>query len=188
MAALTGIVLAAGAGTRMGRPKALMRAADGTPWLHLACSLLTEAGCDRIIVVLGAGADDAEPLVPEGVEIVRAERWAEGMGASLRAGLAAASGVVGSLSLAALVTLVDLPGLPVSVAHRVLEGGIAADSVRQAVFEGRPGHPVLIGRDHWAGLDGALSGDRGARAYLVAHGVTEVECADLFDGRDVDTA
>jgi CTP:molybdopterin cytidylyltransferase MocA len=58
--------------------------------------------------------------------------------------------------------------------------------LRQAVFGGRPGHPVLIGREHWTAVADALAGDRGARGYLVAHGVDEVECGDLFDGHDID--
>ena len=57
----------------------------------------------------------------------------------------------------------------------------------RAVFDGRPGHPVLIARHHWTPAAATLSGDRGARAYLDAHGVVDVECGDLYDGHDVDT-
>ena len=182
MAFLTGIVLAAGAGTRMGRPKALMfSGADA--WLSLAVQVLRDAGCDRVLVVLGAAADVAAPLVPAGVEVVVAHDWAEGLGASLRAALDAAAAHRAS---AALVTLVDLPGMPATVAARVAAGAHPG-SLTQAVFGGRPGHPVLLGRDHWASLSATLSGDRGARDYLAAHGATEIECGDLFDGLDVDS-
>ncbi|MHB1171432.1 MAG: nucleotidyltransferase family protein [Lacisediminihabitans sp.] len=189
---ITGIVLAAGAGTRMGTPKALLATPDGEPWLARATALLLSAGCDPVVVVLGARADRARPLVPAdaAVTTVIAERWADGMAESLRAGLAAAEGD------AALITLVDLPDLPVAVARRVLRAKVDALSLRQAVFGGRPGHPVLIGRGHWVNvsthlsgrlqLPGHLSGDKGARDYLVAHGVEEIECGDLFDGHDVD--
>lgn len=179
--ALTGIVLAAGAGTRMGMPKALVRNPDGEAWVARAVSFLVESGCDRVVVVLGARAGEAAELVPPTADVVVAERWANGMSASLRAGLAAASGD------AVLLTLVDLPGLPASVGERVLRGGTTRESLRQAVFDGRPGHPALIGADHWSELAAAVSGDRGARAYLAAHGVHEVECRDLFDGADVDS-
>lgn len=174
---VTGIVLAAGAGLRAGGPKALRRMPDGTPWLASAVAAL--GPCRRIIVVLGAGAEDARPLVPAHAEVVVAPDWKAGMSASLGAGLAAASGV------AALVTLVDLPGLTPTVARRLLEGGISRESLRRAVFGGRPGHPVLIGADHWPALVNN-SGPEGARQYLAAHGTAEIECGDLSDGLDVD--
>jgi CTP:molybdopterin cytidylyltransferase MocA len=166
--AVTGIVLAAGAGTRAGGPKVLR---DG--WLAQACAALLDGGCSRVMVVLGAAPDAPIPL-DDRITSVVAAHWADGMSHSLRAGLAAATGE------AALVSLVDLPGLPVSVVQRVLA---AEGPLRQAVFDGRPGHPVYIERAHW-GLP--LSGDRGARDYLAANGVTEVECSDLWHGRDVD--
>lgn len=174
---VTGIVLAAGAGLRAGGPKALRRMPDGTPWLASAVAALEP--CRRIIVVLGAGADEARPLVPASAEVVIADDWELGMSASLAAGLRAASGT------AALVTLVDLPGLPASVARRVLEGDISRGSLKRAVFGGRPGHPALIGADHWPALVNN-SGSEGARQYLAAHGATRIECGDLADGLDVD--
>lgn len=183
MADAHGIVLAAGAGRRFGQPKALARDASGTPWVELAVAMLTSAGCRGVTVVLGAEAERARALVPPGARIVTAADWRLGMSASLRAGLAAASHAEAA---AALVTLVDLPGLPVEVARRVLGGGVSGRILRQAVFGGRPGHPVLIGRDHFAELAAGLEGDRGARAYLVEHGAEEVECGDLADGLDVD--
>jgi CTP:molybdopterin cytidylyltransferase MocA len=179
MAAISGIVLAAGAGTRAGGPKALLRMPDGRPWLEVAASMLFDAGCDRVVVVLGSMARLARPLVPPAAEVVIADDWALGMSESLRTGLAAASGD------AALITLVDLPDLPVAVALRIAAGANAA-SLRQAVFGGRPGHPVLIGRDHWMPAAATLSGDRGARDYLTAHGAEQVECGDLWNGADRD--
>lgn len=46
---------------------------------------------------------------------------------------------------------------------------------------------LLIGRRHWAALASAVSGDRGARAYLASHGVLDIECADLWNGADIDS-
>jgi CTP:molybdopterin cytidylyltransferase MocA len=188
MANLDGLVLAAGAGTRMRMPKALMRASQGEPWLARSVELLRAAECSRVIVVLGARAAEAVPLVPSGddVVVVIAERWADGMSASLRCGMDAAAAAP-SPADAVLLTLVDLPDLPLSVAERVLAGGIPTSALRQATFGGRPGHPVLIGRDHWAPLTATLSGDRGARAYLAASGAEQIECADLSTGDDVDS-
>ena len=83
--AVTGLLLAAGAGRRMGVPKALV----GT-WLVDAVKTLRDGGCGRVTVVLGASADEARPLLQEyDVQVVVAEDWDEGMGASLRTGLAA---------------------------------------------------------------------------------------------------
>jgi len=179
MADVTGIVLAAGAGTRAGGPKALLRLPDGTPWLELATTALLDGGCSRVIVVLGAQARIARPLVPvdDRVTTVVAMEWELGMSESLRIGLAAAGGD------AALLTLVDLPRLPVAVVQRVLSGSAP---LRQATYGGRPGHPVYIAAEHWVPVVGTLSGDRGAREYLVAHGVTEIECSDIWDGMDRD--
>jgi CTP:molybdopterin cytidylyltransferase MocA len=180
MTTLTGIVLAAGAGSRLGRPKALMRTADGEPWVARAVGLLRAAGCDHVLAVLGAAAEQAATLVPADTDILVVEDWAEGMGESLRQALAAAHGDV------AVITLVDLPDLPLGVVSRVLRQPIDDSTLTQAVFGGRPGHPVLIGRAHWAGVTSTLVGDRGARDYLAAHGAAEVECGDLFDGHDID--
>ena len=178
MTSITGLVLAAGAGTRAGGPKALSRTPDGTPWIEHAVRLLH--GCDRIVVVLGAAAEEAHALVPARAEIVVAEDWDAGMSRSLLTGIAAATGD------AVLVTLVDLPGLPASVVGRVAATPVTGATLRQAVFDGRPGHPVLIGSDHWSRLSNSLSGDAGARRYLLENGVEEIECGDLADGLDVD--
>jgi len=150
---------------------------DGTPWLELACAFLRESGCDRVFAVLGAQARMARALVPAWAEVVVCADWEAGMSASLRAGLAAASGD------AVLVTLVDLPELPASVGLRVMSG---EGALRQAVYAGEPGHPVFIAAEHWDAAAASLIGDTGARRYLVEHDVTEVECLDLWHGHDRD--
>jgi molybdenum cofactor cytidylyltransferase len=131
--------------------------------------------------VLGAAADEARALVPADAAVVVAGRWAEGMGASLATGLAALPEAT-----AALVTLVDLPGLPAAVCRRLLTEPLTPAVLRRAGYDGRPGHPVLIGAEHVAALAATLVGDRGGRAYLDRHGVRQVECGDLFDGADID--
>ena len=182
MVPVTGIVLAAGAGTRMGTPKALKITADADPWVARAARLLRASGCDPVIVVLGAEAVEAARLVPLGVETVIARDWAGGMSASVRTALAAVHGT------AALITLVDLPAMPVSVAQRVLNHtAVSARSLCRATYFGSPGHPVLIGRDHFSALAKTIDGDHGAGRYLRQHGVTKIECGDLFDGIDHDT-
>ncbi|GAA4628203.1 nucleotidyltransferase family protein [Cellulomonas oligotrophica] len=194
---LLGIVLAAGAGRRMGGPKALCRTPAGVPWLHLAVDALVGGGCDRVRVVLGAGADEARALVPERAEVVVAHDWARGMGASLAAGLATtpadrAGGRPGPHPgpegpVAAVVTLVDLPELDARAVARVTARPVGPGDLRRAVFGTRPGHPVLVGRDHWAPLLPHLHGDAGARGYLRDHPPVPVDCSDLPGGLDHDT-
>ena len=179
-----GLLLAAGAGSRMGTPKALVRGADGEPWLVRAVRALADGGCDQVTVVLGASAEEALPLLEgTGATAVVAADWADGMSASLRAGLAAADGTDAD---AVVVTLVDVPDVGADVVRRLLDPAPTTGTLRRACYEGRVGHPVVIGRDHWAGVATETDGDRGARGYLAAHGVELVECADLASGRDVD--
>jgi CTP:molybdopterin cytidylyltransferase MocA len=181
MTDVVGVVLAAGSGNRFGGPKALARTPDGEPWVVRAVRLLQRGGADAVVVVLGAEADRAAELVPEEAQVVVAHRWRDGMGASLADGVAALPEAD-----AALITLVDLPELPDAVLERVLDGGTERDRLARAVYDGRPGHPVLLGRDHWAGFRDSLHGDEGGRVYLEEHDVEHVECGDLFTGDDVD--
>jgi molybdenum cofactor cytidylyltransferase/nicotine blue oxidoreductase len=168
----------------MGTPKALVRDDDGTSWLVRAVSALREGGCDRVLVVLGAAADQARRLI-EGydVDVVVAAAWDEGMGASLRAGL----GALGEDVTATMVSLVDLPDVRADVVRRMLDRTVGAGTLARAAYDGTPGHPVLIGRDHWAGVVESATGDQGARAYLASQDVELVECGDLATGRDVDS-
>lgn len=178
---LVGLVLAAGAGRRFGGPKALARTASDEPWVAIAVGLMRRAGCDEVVVVLGAEAMRARPLVPPVARVVVAERWAEGVGASLAAGLRTLPEAD-----AALVTLVDLPGMPDTVPARLLERGAEGDRLARASYDGAPGHPVLVGRDHWTAIAETLQGDEGGRAYLELHHAEHVECGDLFSGADID--
>jgi CTP:molybdopterin cytidylyltransferase MocA len=184
-----GVLLAAGAGRRMGGPKALLRDRSGVPWLDRAVGVLLDGGCAGVTVVLGAAADEAARLLEEvgwsddpAVDVVRADDWDEGMGASLRAGLRA---VADSDADAVLVSLVDLPDVGADVVRRLAAGASPASLVR-ATYDGSPGHPVLLGRDHWTGVVAAATGDRGARDYLAAHPHERRECGDLATGRDLD--
>ena len=88
---------------------------------------------------------------------------------------------------AVVVTLVDLPDVDARVVQRVLERvRPAADILGRATYDGRPGHPVVLGRDHWSDVAESAQGDQGARAYLSSHEVVLVDCSDIATGRDVD--
>lgn len=181
--AVAGLVLAAGAGRRFGSPKALARTADGRSWLALAVEALRDAGCSPIYVAVGAAADEVLPLMPADADPVLVPDPSEGMSASLRAGLTAA---MSSDAVALAIITVDTPDLPAAAVQRVTRGAASA-SLTQAVYGSRPGHPVVIGRDHWSALDASVIGDRGARDYLRTHGAERIDCADLWSGEDRDT-
>jgi CTP:molybdopterin cytidylyltransferase MocA len=168
----------------MGRPKALVEVA-GRPLLNGALDALRAGGCGPLLVVLGAAAEQADALVPDDVTVVLARDWAEGMGASLRAGLDA---LQDTDAVAAVVHLVDLPGVGGAAIARLAGEAGAPSALARAAYHGRPGHPVLLGREHWAGVRASATGDSGARGYLAGHpDLRLVECADLADPRDVDT-
>lgn len=193
---VAGLVLAAGAGSRYGTPKASVVDPAGEPWLVRAALALASAGCDPVLVVLGAGAARAETLLraaadrferPDRLRVVYADDWADGLSSSLAAGLARlqADAATGENIAAVAVVPVDVPDLTAATVDRLIAEA-TLDTLRQADFGGRPGHPVVIGRAHWAPLRAGLTGDTGARPYLVAHGVEAVACADLGTGLDVD--
>jgi nicotine blue oxidoreductase len=179
---VVGLLLAAGSGERFGGPKALARDDDGTSWLLRSVQALRP--CAEVVVVLGAEAEAAAALLPMSVVRVRADDWAEGMAASLRTGLSALDSTAHD---AALVSLVDLPDVDAAVVARLAAATTGTGVLARAAYDGVPGHPVLIGRDHWAGVVETATGDRGARDYLAAHEVALVECGDLATGVDVDS-
>lgn len=243
MSDVAGLVLAAGAGRRMGGPKALVRSApDGPTWVEQAVCRVAAAGVGPVVVAVGAEAEAVIEVLRSGrwalgcdlssgvhLEVIEVANWSEGMGASLRAGLRALAdpapggveadagggalgidddddgddedggeasgegldGRPGRRSLSAvLITLVDLPDVGTEVHRRVLEAARAAGELRaglvRAAYGGVPGHPVLVGREHWKALSDSVFGDRGARDCLRGRDVTLVECGDLATGADVD--
>jgi nicotine blue oxidoreductase len=172
----------------MGRPKALVEL-DGVPLVRRALSALAGGGCTPLIVVVGALGDEVAAVVGDDALVVTAQDWASGMGASLRAGLDALGSRAETAEVrAALVHLVDLPGVGPEAIARMVAAVSGPDTLARAVYQGRPGHPVLMGRAHWAAVQAAATGDEGARGYLAGHpGLVMVECGDLADPRDVDT-
>jgi CTP:molybdopterin cytidylyltransferase MocA len=173
---VAGVLLAAGAGTRYGKPKVL--AEDGR-WLRSCVAALAGGGCEDVVVVLGAAVVD----VPVPARAVIADDWAYGLSASVRAGIDAVDADY------AVLHAVDTPDVGADAVRRVLDAARSSVSgLARARYGDRPGHPVVIARRHWPALLSGLHGDEGARPFLAGRAdVTAVDCADLAAGRDIDT-
>lgn len=175
---IAGLVLAAGSGSRFGQPKAGV-VIEGERLVDRAVRILSQAGADPVLVVLGAW----QGSVP-GASTVLNPHWPTGMGSSLRAGLQALADPAYRGTDAVLVTLVDLPGLTVTAVQRVLR--TPADLV-VATYDGVRGHPAKFGRSHWAGIAASARGDAGAREYLRSRSdLVLVEVGDVATGQDLD--
>jgi CTP:molybdopterin cytidylyltransferase MocA len=176
---VAGVLLAAGQGSRLGIPKALV-ALGGGRLVDRAADLLRDGGTSPVVVVTGAA-----PVTVPGAAGVPNPDWRTGMGSSLAAGLAVLPGDCA----AAVVALVDQPLIGPQVIRRLLAAHRAGAELAVAAYHGRARNPVLLGRGHWAGVLAAADGDTGARPYLRAHPdlVTLVECGDIGRPDDVDT-
>lgn len=171
---------------RMGGPKGLLTWPDGTRWITKAVTMLRDGGCSEVVVIVGSGADEMGALAADAnATVIHAAYWRWGISQSLAAGL---NHLQGGQVGAALVHLVDLPDVGEKVVARVLASAELSDQVlARAVYGGRPGHPVLLGRAHWVALMSSASEDGGARVYLSTHEPASIECGDLATGTDVDT-
>jgi nicotine blue oxidoreductase len=176
---VAGVLLAAGQGSRLGMPKALVEL-GGRRLVDRAADLLRDGGTCPVVVVTGAA-----PVTVPGAAGVPNPDWRAGMGSSLAAGLAA----LPEDCAAAVVALVDQPLIGPEVIQRLLAAHRAGADLAVAAYRGRARNPVLLARGHWAGVLAAADGDTGARPYLRAHPdlVTLVECADIGRPDDVDT-
>ncbi|MEU5289364.1 nucleotidyltransferase family protein [Streptomyces sp. CA-278952] len=185
---VAGVLLAAGGGRRLGgRPKALLEH-RGRPLIEHAVRSLRDGGCGPLHVVLGAAADEVRARADlSGCAVTVNPGWEEGMGSSLRLGLAALGAADAD---AALVLLVDQPGIGVEAVARVRLAYRSRASLAAASYGGERGHPVLFGADRWADIAAGAVGDRGARAYLREHrdAITLVECSDVAEAYDIDTS
>jgi molybdenum cofactor cytidylyltransferase len=176
---VAGIVLAAGGGTRFGgatTPK-LVAELGGRPLLeHAVRAQCAVTELERVVVVLGAAADEVRAAVEFGrAEVVLCGDWADGQSASLRRAVEALDGAD-----RAIVTLGDAP----LVTPEVIRLFVDQPGATRATYDGRPGHPVVLGPEQLAAVAG-LQGDEGARGLL--RGGLMIECGRLCPGIDVDT-
>jgi CTP:molybdopterin cytidylyltransferase MocA len=177
-----GVILAAGAGRRFGGAKQLAQL-DGRPLLeHAIDATLRVREIDRVVVVLGAYADQIRTQVDfQAAEPVICWEWQEGLAASLR------TGVAELLEAEAVVVLLgDQPAITPQVIAAALDQASAGHHAVRATYAGQPGHPVIVPRPVFANV-ALLRGDTGARDLLANLGVREWECGHLCRADDVDT-
>jgi len=147
-----GIVLAAGESRRMGRPKALLPW-HGSTFIEMVVTRLAEADLDPILVVIGAHA----ALTRSSVSLTRAQwidnpDWPTGQAGSLRLAVSHLPADV----TAAVVALVDQPQTDGTLVRRLVS--IRAQSgapVVRPVWNGRGGHPLLLGSEIFSRIKAA---------------------------------
>jgi CTP:molybdopterin cytidylyltransferase MocA len=176
---VAGLLLAAGQGSRLGRPKALVEI-GGLSLAERGVSLLRDGGANPVVMVTGAA-----PVSLPGVITAHNPEWQTGMGSSLREGLQ----TLPADRDAVVIALVDQPLIGPEAVRRLIAAFLAGAEVAVACYQGRPRNPVLIGRAHWAEAAAAAQGDAGARRFLRARPelVTAVECGDVGRPDDLDT-
>jgi molybdenum cofactor cytidylyltransferase len=188
---VTGVIVAAGRSSRMGRPKALLPAGDGQTFLSTLLRTLTDGGADEVLVVTRQGdaalgreiarAADAGVARARQVQNPAADRGGQ------LSSIVAALGVVDAQSSAILVLPVDMPLVRASTVRRLIEAFRGSQAlILRAVHGGRHGHPVIFSRKVFEDLrraDPAV----GARAVVHARGAVDVPVDDRGVLEDVDT-
>ncbi|WP_427005945.1 nicotine blue oxidoreductase [Pseudarthrobacter sp. H2] len=185
----TAVLLAAGAGTRLGLgPKALLRF-RGRTLVEVLADVLLAGGCREVVVVLGADAARVRAATDlSRHRVIESPDWDTGMGGSFRLGVAAAAP-----DDDVLVALVDQPGLTPATVARLLAthrpGRVTAAAYRGTDGKPRRGHPLLLDAALRPGAAASATGDAGARLFLQAHPelIDLVDCSDQSGGEDLDT-
>ena len=172
---ISAVVLAAGMSRRMGTPKQLLRI-GGETILERTLKNVRASTVAEIVLVLGCAAESVEKEIStERVKIVHNQDYQQGMGTSLRAGLAA----MDAGASAALVVLADQPFVRPDTLNRLI--ACHQESKPQIIipmYRGFRGNPVLLDRSVFPELQG-LSGDVGCRAIFGSH--TENICKFTVD-------
>jgi len=185
--AVAGVLLAAGQGSRFGRPKALVEL-DGQTLAERGVTLLRAGGTDPVLIVTGAAQVELRP--EHQARTVYNGEWRTGMGSSLRAALRALTELEADPEIGAVVVaLADQPLVGAEAVGRLIAAYRAGAGVAVAAYGGKPRNPVLLAREHWPEVIATATGDQGARAFLRARPelVTLVECGDTGRPDDIDT-
>lgn len=159
------VVLAAGMSRRMGTPKQLLRI-DGKTLLEKTLENVRRSAVDEIVLVLGFAADAVgKEISTQDIKVVRNDGYEQGMGTSLRVGIAAVS----DGAKAALIVLADQPFVQAATLDKLIEHHRAKKAqIVIPLFRGFRGNPVLLDRSIFPEMK-ALSGDVGCRALFGSH-------------------
>jgi CTP:molybdopterin cytidylyltransferase MocA len=181
------VVLAAGRGSRLAAPGIVKPLLEyrGRPLVAWALDAAVGSGLDPVVLVVGHEGDDVARVAADfdGVTVVPAPDWADGISQSLRAALEA---LAAERSVdAACVGLADQPRVGAEAYRRVAAAAGAGAALAVATYDGRRGNPVALARPLWAAAR-ALTGDAGARQLMDGSEV-EVDCTGTGDPADVDT-
>lgn len=182
------IVLAAGASTRMGRPKQLLTYGRRT-LLRYAAEMAAASICRPILVVLGAYRDQFQREIDDlPVRSVINERWADGIGSSIRVGVEALNTDDRADSIKAVVLMLcDQPYVTADVIHDLVTAYQLNDKgIIASEYDGALGAPALFGREYFAEL-ATIRGAAGAKHLIAAH-VSDVVPVPFPRGMtDIDT-
>ncbi len=182
------VILAAGASTRLGQAKQLI-VLDGESLLRRTARLAVEAGCSKVVIVLGF---DPDRMLPElnalPVEVILNPQWQEGMGSSLRRGIETITRSEPQPN-AVLVLVCDQPRLAPGHLRALLaryRESMLLGRIIASVYAQRPGVPAIFPEHLFPDLLGS-SGDRGARDLIRVH-AAEVQGVPWLEGEtDIDT-
>lgn len=181
------VILAAGRSRRMGTRNKLLLEVAGVPLVQGVVSAALASTCDGVVVVTGHQADAvARAVAGSSVQLVHCDRYAEGLSASLAAGVAALPGDCD----AALICLGDMPKVTPAHMDALIDAfdPVEGRAVCVPTFQGKRGNPVLWGRQFFAELVN-IRGDTGARHLIgeYADAVCEVPMPDPGVLTDIDS-